>query len=65
MTNKKKKEDTIFQGKISGKISFDDLEFSEVYTRVIEPISKKKNASGRIYLPSNLVKKEVYVLIKK
>jgi hypothetical protein len=65
MADKNKKDDTIFQGKISGKISFDDLEFSEVYTRVIEPISKKKNASGRVYLPANLVKKEVYILVKK
>lgn len=65
MKNKKKKDDNIFQGKISGKISFDDLEFSEVHTRVVEPITKKKGASGRVYLPANLVKKRVYILVKK
>ncbi|MFH0831726.1 MAG: hypothetical protein V1886_02560 [archaeon] len=54
----------IFEGKISGKISLDKLEFSEVHTRTVEPVSKTSK-TGRIYLPTELVHKRVYILVKK
>lgn len=60
----KGKQDYVFQGKISGKISFNDLEFCEVHTRIVQPISKD-GKTGRIYLPSELINKMVYILVKK
>ena len=61
---KKDKTEHIFQGKIRGKISFDDLEFCEVHTKIVQPISKE-GKTGRIYLPPELINKMVYILVKK
>ena len=58
MTNKKPE---VIEGKFGGKISFDELEFSEIYT---EEVKSCNSTSGRIYLPSKLVGKLVYILIK-
>ncbi|MBS3098105.1 hypothetical protein J4209_04900 [Candidatus Woesearchaeota archaeon] len=51
-------------GKFSGKISLNDIEFSEFLTRKVEPANKKRT-SGRIYLPSKLIDEEIYILVPK
>lgn len=57
----KKKKPELIEGKFGGKIYFDELEFSEIYTEEVKPCNA---TSGRIYLPPKLVGKLVYVLIK-
>ena len=49
-------------GKFSGKISFDELEFSEFYSVEVGANSKK---NGKIYLPAELIGKTIYILIPK
>ena len=52
------------EGKFQGKLSFDDVEFSEYYTREVKP-ANKKNTSGQIYLPQHMIKKKVIILLPK
>jgi len=51
-------------GKFSGKVSLNDIEFSEFLTRKVESANKNMT-SGRIYLPSKLIDEEIYILIPK
>lgn len=60
------KQPEIIEGKFSGKIAFDDLEFSEIQTKRVEPSDKNnKKCNGRIYLPNKYVGKLVYILLKQ
>ena len=60
------KQPEIIEGKFSGNISFDNLEFSEIHTKRVEPADKKNpKSNGRIYLPKEYVGKLVYVLLKQ
>ena len=54
----------IFNGRFSGRLSLNDIEFSELLTRKVESANKGRT-SGRIYLPSKLIDQEIYVLIPK
>lgn len=53
---------TTLNGKFSGKISFNELEFSEFYSAKVGFNTK---TNGKIYFPPGLIGKIIYILIPK
>ncbi len=51
---------TKYQGNFKGEIKLEPVKFSKLYTKTV---MKNNDSSGKILLPSNLVDKEVVVLL--
>ena len=62
-TPNKKREIKVINGQVEGQLSFNDVEFSEYYTREVKS-ANRNNTSGQIYLPQHLINKKVIILIE-
>lgn len=49
-----------YQGSLGGEVNLEPIRFSRVFTKIVR---KNNETSGKILLPSDLVDKEVVVLL--
>lgn len=51
---------TKVEGRLGGELKLDSIKYSEIFTRVV---IKNNDTSGKITLPSDLINKEVVVIL--